>query len=140
MLNIDLDAVIDLVPQEPTNKVKPFPLPTTIKNALTYYLDLSSVVSVDLLFELSSCEMSEIDAEIIKNLIDTCDQSFYTEWIVHDHRNIIGLLEDLPSLRPPIELLLQHLPKLNCRYYSISSSQTVIIHVFSFFKINFILQ
>ena len=52
-------------------------------------------------------------------------QLAYSEWIVKDHRHIVAVLEDLPSLKPPIDHLVELLPRLQVRYYSISSSQRV---------------
>jgi NADPH-ferrihemoprotein reductase len=44
-----------------------------------------------------------------------------------DNRTIIDVLQDLPSVRPPIDVLLEFQPRLNCRYYSISSSSKVCV-------------
>jgi NADPH-ferrihemoprotein reductase len=52
-------------------------------------------------------------------------QSTFHTWVQDEHRTIIQLLEDLPSVRPPIDFLLELLPRLQCRYYSISSSAKV---------------
>ena len=52
-------------------------------------------------------------------------QKLYSEWIVKDHRDLVAVLEDLPSVKPPLDLLLELLPRLQCRYYSISSSPKV---------------
>ena len=42
-----------------------------------------------------------------------------------DKRSIVSVLEDLPSFKPPLDYLLELLPKLQARYYSISSSPKV---------------
>lgn len=52
-------------------------------------------------------------------------QHEYSEWVVKDKRTIVAVLEDLPSFKPPIDYLLELLPKLQARYYSISSSPKV---------------
>ena len=52
-------------------------------------------------------------------------QKEYNEWIVKSHRHIVAVLEDAPSLRPPLDHLMELLPRLQCRYYSISSSPKV---------------
>lgn len=51
----------------------------------------------------------------------------YHKWIVEDVRNIIHILEDLPSCKPPLGLLCELLPRLQARYYSISSSSKVLL-------------
>lgn len=40
-------------------------------------------------------------------------------------RNILAILEDLPSLKPPVDHLCELLPRLQARYYSIASSSKV---------------
>lgn len=40
-------------------------------------------------------------------------------------RSIVPILEDLPSLKPPLDHLCELLPRLHPRYYSISSSPKV---------------
>ncbi|KAG7249542.1 hypothetical protein CRUP_032923, partial [Coryphaenoides rupestris] len=48
--------------------------------------------------------------------------ALYQSWVLDDCRNILACLEDLPSLRPPIDHLCELLPRLQARYYSIASS------------------
>lgn len=52
-------------------------------------------------------------------------QTLYSDWVVKDRRNITAILEDLPSVKPPIDHLCELLPRLQARYYSISSSPKV---------------
>lgn len=49
----------------------------------------------------------------------------YQQWIIQNNRNIVHILEDIPSLKPPLDHLCEILPRLQCRYYSISSSPKV---------------
>lgn len=56
-------------------------------------------------------------------------QTLYSDWVVKDRRNITAILEDLPSVKPPIDHLCELLPRLQARYYSISSSPKVCIAV-----------
>lgn len=53
-------------------------------------------------------------------------QALYQSWVLDACRNILAILEDLPSLRPPIDHLCELLPRLQARYYSIASSSKVI--------------
>lgn len=52
-------------------------------------------------------------------------QHEYSEWIVRAKRTLVAVLEDLPSFKPPLDYLLELLPRLQARYYSISSSPKV---------------
>lgn len=54
-------------------------------------------------------------------------KQLYSKWISEDNRNIVHILEDLPSVKIPIDHLCELLPRLQPRYYSISSSPKVIM-------------
>lgn len=45
--------------------------------------------------------------------------------MVEARRHILAILQDYPSLRPPIDHLCELLPRLQARYYSIASSAKV---------------
>ena len=49
-------------------------------------------------------------------------QKEFGTFIVRDQRSLLQVLEAFPSTQPPIDVLLELLPKLQPRYYSISSS------------------
>lgn len=55
-------------------------------------------------------------------------QALYQSWVLDATRNILAILEDMPSLRPPIDHLCELLPRLQARYYSIASSSKVILY------------
>ena len=125
LLGVNLDDVISLnnIDLEASKK-HPFPCPTSIRNALLYYVDITSIVKHHVLLEFISYATAEADLALLKRLCNSTPDGkhFYNEWIVNDHRNIISVLEDLPSCKPPFDLVLEMLPRLQCRYYSISSS------------------
>ncbi|TNN32911.1 NADPH--cytochrome P450 reductase [Liparis tanakae] len=52
-------------------------------------------------------------------------QALYQSWVLGSNRNILAVLEDTPSLRPPVDHLCELLPRLQARYYSIASSSKV---------------
>lgn len=52
-------------------------------------------------------------------------QELYLTWVVEARRHILAILQDYPSLRPPIDHLCELLPRLQARYYSIASSSKV---------------
>lgn len=54
-----------------------------------------------------------------------CSQALYLSWVVEARRNILAILQDMPSLHPPIDHLCELLPRLQARYYSIASSSKV---------------
>lgn len=54
-----------------------------------------------------------------------CPQELYLRWVLEARRHILAILQDYPSLRPPIDHLCELLPRLQARYYSIASSSKV---------------
>lgn len=52
-------------------------------------------------------------------------QGLYQSWVLDAQRNILAVLEDMPSLHPAIDHLCELLPRLQARYYSIASSGKV---------------
>ena len=52
-------------------------------------------------------------------------QEQYHKWIQHDCRNILAVLEDLPSVKPSADHLCELIPRMQPRFYSISSSPKV---------------
>ena len=52
-------------------------------------------------------------------------KELYQQWILQDNRSLLHVLEDLPSCKPPLDLVCELLIRLQARYYSISSSSKV---------------
>ncbi|XP_021373216.1 NADPH--cytochrome P450 reductase-like [Mizuhopecten yessoensis] len=126
-LNVDLDQVFTLTNvDEEASKKHPFPCPTTYRTALSHYLDITSMPRTHILRELAEYG-NEKDKEFIVKMTSSSPESkaSYSDWIIKDHRNILAVLESLPSLMPPIDHLLELLPRLQARYYSISSSPKI---------------
>lgn len=49
-------------------------------------------------------------------------QAEYVKWVHDDLRSFAEVIRDVKSLTPDVGHLMEMLPKLQCRYYSISSS------------------
>lgn len=124
-LDVDLDQVMSLdSTDEFSNKKHPFPCPTTYRTALTHYIDITTPPRTNLLKDLAPYATDPTEKEFLvkisSNSIEGKNQ--YNDWVVKDQRHIIHILEDMPSLAPPIDHVLELLPRLQCRYYSIASS------------------
>lgn len=125
LLNVDLDAVVSLNnTDEDSPKKHPFPCPTTYRTALLHYVDIASVVKTHVLRELAEYAKDFEHKEFLMNITDTTEEAKkqYQDWVLTPHRHVVAVLEDLSSLKPPLDHLLELLPRLQCRYYSISSS------------------
>ncbi|XP_013384420.1 NADPH--cytochrome P450 reductase [Lingula anatina] len=124
-LGVDLDQVMSLNNvDEEASKKHPFPCPTTYRTALLHYLDIVSPPRTHILKELSDYAEDPKDKEFLQKLACASEEgkNLYIEWVAKDHRDILTVLTDLPSLKPPIDYLCELLPRLQARYYSISSS------------------
>jgi NADPH-ferrihemoprotein reductase len=125
ILQFDLDQVFSLINvDEQASKKNPFPCPCSFRTALLHYVDITSPPRTHVLKEIAKygTEQTEVDALLKMASGSEEGKSKYNEWIIKDHRSIVEVLEDMPSVCPPIDHLLELLPRLHARYFSISSS------------------
>lgn len=128
LLGVDLETVISLNNlDEESNKKHPFPCPTTYRTALTYYLDVTNPPRTNVLYELAQYATDPKEQENLRKMASsaTDGKALYLSWVLEARRNILAILEDMPSLRPPLDHLCELLPRLQARYYSIASSSKV---------------
>uniref|UniRef100_A0A673N621 NADPH--cytochrome P450 reductase n=1 Tax=Sinocyclocheilus rhinocerous TaxID=307959 RepID=A0A673N621_9TELE len=128
VLGVDLDTVISLNNlDEESNKKHPFPCPSTYRTALTHYLDITNPPRTNVLYELAQYATEPKEQENMRKMASSSPEgkALYQSWVLDSCRNILAILEDLPSLRPPIDHLCELLPRLQARYYSIASSSKV---------------
>ncbi|XP_050023019.1 NADPH--cytochrome P450 reductase isoform X2 [Dermacentor andersoni] len=125
MLKVDLDTVITLKNlDEDSSKKHPFPCPCSYRTALLYYVDITTPPRTHVLKEISEYASNEEEKKKLKLMSSSSDEgkSMYKQWVLNDCRSVVHILEDLPSARPPLDHLLELMPRLQARYYSISSS------------------
>lgn len=128
ILSADLDTVISLNNlDEESNKKHPFPCPTTYRTALTYYLDVTNPPRTNVLYELAQYATDPKEQENLRKMASSAAEgkALYLSWVLEARRNILAILEDMSSLRPPLDHLCELLPRLQARYYSIASSSKV---------------
>uniref|UniRef100_A0A8D2HYS0 NADPH--cytochrome P450 reductase n=1 Tax=Urocitellus parryii TaxID=9999 RepID=A0A8D2HYS0_UROPR len=128
ILGADLDVVMSLNNlDEESNKKHPFPCPTSYRTALTYYLDITNPPRTNVLYELAQYASEPAEQEHLRKMASSSGEGkeLYLSWVVEARRHILAILQDYPSLRPPIDHLCELLPRLQARYYSIASSSKV---------------
>lgn len=128
MLKVDLDTVITLKNlDEDSSKKHPFPCPCSYRTALLYYVDITTPPRTHVLKEISEYATDEEEKKKLKLMSSSSDEGkgLYKQWVLNDCRSVVHILEDLPSARPPLDHLLELMPRLQSRYYSISSSPKV---------------
>lgn len=125
LLGVDLETIITLknIDTE-SSKKHPFPCPTSYRTALQYYVDITNPPRTHILKELSEYATDEKEKSMLKLMGSSSDEgkALYSDWIVKSCRSIVHILEDMPSCKPKLDHLLELLPRVQCRYYSISSS------------------
>lgn len=125
LLEVDLDTQISLVNiEEDATKKNPFPCPTTFRTALTFYLDITSLPTTQLLKELAQYAGDEGEKKRLHTMGSASDEgkNMYKSVILEQHSDLVHVLENFKSLKPPIDHVLELFPRLQARYYSISSS------------------
>lgn len=125
LTNANLDEIFSLIntDQESTKK-NPFPCPTSYRTALSHYLEITALPRTHILRELAEyCSEAEDKNKLLLMATNSQEgKSLYQSFIVEACRNIVHILEDLPSCKPPLDHICELLPRLQPRYYSISSS------------------
>jgi NADPH-ferrihemoprotein reductase len=128
LVGTDLDEIISLVNiDEDAQKKNPFPCPCSYRTALTYYLDVTSMPNTQILKDIAQYATDENERALLTLMGSYSEEGKikYKEWVLDSCRSIVAILEDLPSLKPPLDHLCELLPRLHPRYYSISSSPKV---------------
>jgi len=124
----NMETVFSLINTDTdSSKKHPFPCPTTYRSALTHYLEITALPRTHIIKELAEYCSDESEKEFLKLISSTAPEgkAKYQAWVQDSCRNIVHILEDVPSCRPPIDHICELLPRLQPRYYSISSSSKV---------------
>uniref|UniRef100_A0A6Q2Z3H2 Nitric oxide synthase n=1 Tax=Esox lucius TaxID=8010 RepID=A0A6Q2Z3H2_ESOLU len=91
-----------------------------LSQALTYFLDVTTPPSQNLLHKLSQLTKQEEHHQRLLTLAKNSQE--YIKWKTFRVPTFLEVLEEFPSLEPSAEFLLSQLPLLKPRLYSISSS------------------
>jgi len=125
LLDIDLDTVFTMKAlDEDATKKSPFPVPTTYRTALKHYVDITALPRTHVLKEFAEYTSDADEKAKLLLMASNTDEGreLANSFIVNDCRHVTHILEDLPSCKPGIDHLLELLPRLQPRFYSISSS------------------
>ena len=126
LCNCNLDEVFTLANGDNSDN-HPLTSLTTYRAALTHYLEITAHPSPDVIKVLADYCSNEEDKELLTLMSSPTKEgeAKYQEWIEDASRNIVHVLEDIPSCRPPIDRICELMPRLQPRFYSISSSPKV---------------
>jgi NADPH-ferrihemoprotein reductase len=118
-------TVIRIKPLDVTAKV-PFPTPTTYDAAVRYHMEICGPVSRQFIASLAPFAPDEASRTELKRLGN--DKDYFHEKISSQYFNIAQALQSITSTTfssVPFSLLIEGIPKIQPRYYSISSSSLV---------------
>ncbi|KAF8571020.1 hypothetical protein P879_01587 [Paragonimus westermani] len=125
LFKIELDDTVNFQAiSEFTSCSSPFPCPCSYRTALTHYVDLAGPPRLNVLLKLSYYASDEREARLLRTLGSITPESKrqYKEWILEERRNIVDVVQTMSSVNIPVDVLLESLPRLKPRFYSISSS------------------
>ncbi|KAL1960538.1 hypothetical protein VTO42DRAFT_7117 [Malbranchea cinnamomea] len=119
------NTVIQVKPLDVTAKV-PFPTPTTYDAVVRYHMEICGPVSRQLFSSLAAFAPDEESRTQLKRIGE--DKDLFQDKIASQYFNIAQALQSITS-KPfnavPFSLLIEGIPKIQPRYYSISSSSMV---------------
>ena len=125
LLDVDLDTVFTMITlDEDSTKKHPFPCPTTYRTALSHYVDITALPRTHIMKELAEYTDDPEEKRKLQLMATTTPEGkeLYLNWVQLDCRHITHILEDMPHCKPKIDHLMELLPRLQPRFYSISSS------------------
>ncbi|NXW53640.1 MTRR reductase, partial [Eurystomus gularis] len=101
---------------------KHIPEGSTLKFILTWCLEIRAIPKKAFLRALVECTSDVGEKRRLQELCSRQGASDYTRFIRDSNVCLLDLLHAFPSCKPSLNLLIEHLPKLQARSYSASSS------------------
>ncbi|NWV23602.1 MTRR reductase, partial [Origma solitaria] len=95
---------------------------STLKFILTWCLEIRAIPKKAFLRALVECTSDVGEKRRLQELCSRQGTSDYTHFVRDSNVCLLDLLHAFPSCKPSLSLLIEHLPKLQARSYSVSSS------------------
>lgn len=128
------DAVIGIESLDPTLAKVPFPVPTTYSTVLRHYIDISTVIGRQVLGTLAKFAPTPEAEEFLRKLNQ--DKDFYGKVVSSgclklgevlqlacgNDVHVVPTSENTTSWKIPFDIIVSSIPRLQPRFYSISSS------------------
>ena len=126
-LNGNIDRYFLLRRKEGANpNDKPlFPSPCSIRQAIANYCDITSTIRKSMLLTLAYFAQDTNEKEMLVHMTKKEGKDEFNNFIVQPQRTISEVLEHFSSIKIPFLNLIELLPRLQAREYTISSSSMV---------------
>lgn len=104
------------------NKKKNFNGPCSLRDALTFYLDLKAVLKQHHFEIIAKYATDEKERTLLFSIVD--DRELFVKTVEEGQKTLADILREFPSAAkiPLVVVLCEILPRIAVRYYSISSS------------------
>jgi len=124
LLKVDPNKVISIHPIEDKSGLQPLVGPCTVKAALGQFYDITSPCKRAQLRVFAQYANDEEEKKKLLKLAseDEVHQEEYNNYILKQIRSVIQILKEFKSIQVPLEHFLEVTPRMQPRYYSISSS------------------
>jgi len=112
----------------PDNTKKSAKIPThippmcSLRHALTNCIDIRSSPRKNLLRLFVDCTSDEDEKRRLEELCSKEGSEIYIKYVLEEHLSILDILNHFPSCKPDVAMLIEFLPSLMPRFYSICSS------------------
>ena len=125
--NFNLNSSFRVLNAKNKHIIPLFPTPCTIHECLMRYCDVTSPPRRSELKQLSYYCTDPIDAKVLKRLSSKEAKEEYREKILDPHIGLVDIITRLcPSICLPLHRFLQIVPRMQPRYYTISSCPNVV--------------
>lgn len=126
-LGFDLDMwfTLEAADKQAPPAAPPFPVPCSVRDALTHYCDLHGAPRKELVAELAPFAASADERAAMRALAHRDGKARWAELVSGPQRSVVELLQLFPSLRLPLGAFVELAPRLMPRAYTIASSALV---------------
>jgi len=97
----------------------------TLASLLTSYLDICAIPQQSFFELLANISTNEEESDKLREISSSSGINLYFDYCVREKRNFVEILEDFKSARPCLCQLLEVIPIIRPRQYSIASSPNV---------------
>ncbi|XP_046978249.1 methionine synthase reductase-like [Vanessa cardui] len=121
---VDLNYTLRVASEQKGAKIPAYiPVTSTLRHVLTHCVDLRGIIKKLFLLALAQHTKDKCEKRLLEYLCSKEGSSEYTTHILNKRISVLDLFKLFKSCKPPIEVILEHLPRLLPRPYSIVNTR-----------------